>query len=164
MKTISIILTILLIISIVGFLSSAGVQLEPGFHTPVFTSRMWLPLIWLFIYCIIFLLINDIPSLFKNTSTILTALLLIPIGAILLSAVYRLYVHQPVESGTFSTYMLWQSACSVLIYLLFFGVAVYLHIKTMFRENSVMCGTLISAYLLFTVSSYLLSFLFLWLK
>ncbi|WP_144914959.1 hypothetical protein [Mucilaginibacter frigoritolerans] len=85
MKIISIILTILLIIPIVPFLSSFAVSVEPGFHTPVFTV------------------------------------------------------------------LAWQSFRLVLIYFLFFCVAVYLHLKALFRENSIMCGTLIVAYLLFTI-------------
>jgi hypothetical protein len=45
----------------------------------------------------------------------------------------------------------WQSFGWVLIYFLFLCVAVYLHFKNLFRENSIMCATLIVAYLLFAI-------------
>jgi hypothetical protein len=55
MKIVSIILTVLLIIPIALFLSTAGVPLEPGFHTRVFTPHMLPPFILLLTYCAIFL-------------------------------------------------------------------------------------------------------------
>ncbi len=85
MKIKSASLTALLIIPLVLSLSSAGISVEPGFHTPVITI------------------------------------------------------------------IAWQSISVELIYFIFWVVAICFHFKKMYRENTVMCTTLISAYLLFVI-------------
>jgi len=89
-------------------------------------------------------------------SIILTVLLIIPI-VFLLTAPVSLEpgFHTPIIAPFGLQTLSW-----VLVDFLFLCVAVYLHFKTLFRENSIMCGTLLVAFILSKIIYFSTIFLF----
>jgi hypothetical protein len=85
----------------------------------------------------------------KNLSIVATVLLIIPIAGILVSTI-QVYKAESTTTGNEFLYInMARLALSILIYVLFLIVALILNAKQKYIENSVMCGTLIIAYVLF---------------
>ena len=95
----------------------------------------------------------------KNLSIVATVLLIIPIGGILFSAV-QFYIRESTMTGNEFLYMnMVRFAASIFIYVLFLIVALILMAKQKYVENSVMCGTLVIAYILFYLENTVITFL-----
>lgn len=100
----------------------------------------------------------------KIVSIFLTVLLILPIGYQVLSA----YEYQAMQSKfMFShgdNFMTWQLLSYTLIDVFFVIVAVVLNLKQKYRESSIMCGTLLVAFVLSVIIHFTSTFLYNWLK
>jgi hypothetical protein len=76
-------------------------------------------------------------------------LFIIPFGGILFSGFRFYFMERNSMFHTNLNYILWQSLSPLLIYLIFLVVSIILNTRQKFLENSIMSGTLISAYILF---------------
>jgi len=85
----------------------------------------------------------------KNLSIVATVLLIIPIAGILLSALQIYNSERTFTESQFMYLNLLRFAASIFVYILFLIVAIILNAKQKYLENSVMCGTLIIAFILF---------------
>jgi hypothetical protein len=85
----------------------------------------------------------------KNLSIVATVLLIIPIAGVLVAAI-QVYKSESTMTGNAFLYInMMRFALSIFVYVLFLIVALILNAKQKYLENSVMCGTLIIAFILF---------------
>jgi len=100
----------------------------------------------------------------KIVSIFLTASLILPIGYQVFSA----YEYQVMQSKLMfshaDNFVTWQMLSYTLIDVFFIVVAIVLNLKGKYRENSIMSGTLLVAFVLSTIIHFTSIFLFNWLK
>jgi hypothetical protein len=100
----------------------------------------------------------------KIVSAFLTLALILPIGYQVFSA-YEYHVTQSrLMFSHGDSFIMWQILSYTLIDVFFLIVAIVLNIKQKYRENSIMCGTLLVAFILSVVIHFVSTFLFNWLK
>jgi len=95
----------------------------------------------------------------RNLSIVATILLIIPVGGILLSAIQIYYMERKLLSHQFLYETVFREATSILIYLVFFVIALILNTRQKYLENSIMCGTLIISFILFYTANLLTTLL-----
>jgi hypothetical protein len=100
----------------------------------------------------------------KIVSIFLTISLILPIGY----QVFSVYEYQAMQSKLMfshgDNFMTWEMLSYTLVDVFFMVVAVVLNLKQMYRENSIMCGTLLVAFVLSVVIHFTSTFLYNWLK
>lgn len=100
----------------------------------------------------------------KNLSLILTVFLILPIGYTLFS-VYEMRLME--SKSIFShpdNFMTAQMLSYKLIDIFFIIVAVVLNAKQKYRENSIMCGTLLVSFLISVIINWGSSLLYNWFR
>ena len=100
----------------------------------------------------------------KNLSTILTALLILPIGYQLFSAYEAHLMRSRLALSHDFDYAVWQILSFILVDIIAIIVGIVLNLKGKYLVNSVMCATLLGAFLLTVMINFADRFLFLWLK
>lgn len=98
----------------------------------------------------------------KALSIILTVLLILPITAICISS----WLIVSKESYGNSHMILWQMLSPILVYLLFIFTAITLNIMGKFKENCLICGTILVSFFLFQGLNLIVAFMLnaQWLK
>jgi hypothetical protein len=100
----------------------------------------------------------------RTVSILLTVLLVLPIGYNLFNA-YEVHLMQSrfmhSQGIDFAT---WRTLSFILIDVVFIIIALVLNFKEKYLENSVMCGTLLLAFIMSVILNFATSFLFNWLK
>ena len=100
----------------------------------------------------------------KIVSIFLTISLILPIGYQVFSA----YEYQAMQSKLIfshaDNFFTGQMLSYTLVYVFFMIVAVVLNLKQKYRESSIMCGTLLVAFVLSVIIHFTSTFLFNWLK
>lgn len=91
-------------------------------------------------------------------------LLVLPVISISFSA-FQVYSFQNgLMHNNYSLGFVLQVASQGLSYIIFLGIALYLNVKRKYYENSIMCGTLLLAFVLSLIIHYGSMFASLWLK
>ncbi|AYL96622.1 hypothetical protein [Mucilaginibacter celer] len=101
----------------------------------------------------------------KTTSAVLTALLFIPILGCIFFA-FQVYMRINITSDEqFAKHVAFQNLLPVVVYLICLVAAIVLNVKQKYRENSIMCGTIVGVYILSVIVSSVGTFIAnTWLK